>query len=402
MPRISGIPELRDGDFTYSQTGSVEVHTVIITAEVISIFYLLCLFLNMILRKEKHRTATAFILCLGVAVIGVEMDLLSYVLESTSVDPFWLTVVNMCSFFGYDFELMAFAVYVWTIVAEKEPVSQSFVRFIRIACLIDILFVTVGTVTGKLFRIEDGNFVTGPWYNLGGVMGFVILVSLLVFAVKKRKTAGSTPVIFVVIFFVITYTSIFVTLFTGIDSYMYVCMSLIMLLVYIILQTGEIEQGQLRERIMFELSTTDVLTKLNNRRAFETALTELSDASSVGVIFCDVNGLKTANDNLGHAAGDALLLRFSELLREHFSPSDIFRISGDEFIVLRPDAGEDEFSSGVNRLRSAVAGQQDIASVGSALGSGADALALVSAAEKDMYSDKKSYYERYGLDRRRT
>ena len=44
----------------------------------------------------------------------------------------------------------------------------------------------------------------------------------------------------------------------------------------------------------------------------------------------------------------------------------------------------------------------DPASDGSALGSGADALALVSAAEKDMYSDKKSYYERHGLDRRRT
>lgn len=378
------------------------MHTVIITAEVISIFYLLSLFISMLLRKEKHHTTTAFILCLGVAVIGVEMDLLSYVLEHTSADPFWLTVVNMFSFFGYDFELMAFAIYVWEIVAEKETVSRSFVRFIRIACLTDILFVTVGTVTGKLFCIEDGNFVTGPWYNLGGVMGFVILVSLLVFSVKKRKTVGSTPVIFVVIFFVITYTSIFVTLFTGIDSYMYVCMSLIMLLVYIILQTGEIEQGQLRERIMFELSTTDVLTKLNNRRAFENVLAESAEHSSIGVIFCDVNGLKTANDNLGHAAGDALLLRFSELLGEHFSPSEIFRISGDEFVVLQPDAGEDEFRSGVDDLRSVVAGQQDIASVGSALGSGADALALVSAAEKDMYSDKKSYYERHGLDRRRT
>ena len=57
---------------------------------------------------------------------------------------------------------------------------------------------------------------------------------------------------------------------------MYVCMSLVMMLSYIILQTGEIEKGQLREKIMFEMSTTDVLTKHGNRRSFENALIELS------------------------------------------------------------------------------------------------------------------------------
>ena len=378
------------------------MHTAIIVAEALSILYLLILLFSMLRGEKKHRTAIVFILCLVVAITGVGMDLLSYVLEYTSVNNFWLTVVNMLSFFGYDFELMAFAIYVWTIVAEKGEVSQRFVRFINTACMADILFVIAGTVTGKLFRIEDGNFVTGSWYNLGGVAGFIVLFSLLVFAVKKRRTVGSTPLVFVVIFFVITYTSIFITLFTGIDSYMYVCMSLVMMLVYSILQRGEIEQGQMRERIMFELSTTDALTELNNRRAFENAVAEPADCSCFGVIFCDVNGLKATNDNLGHAAGDALLQRFSDLLRQHFSPSDIFRISGDEFVVLRPDAKEDMFLSEVEKLRAAIAAQADIASVGCACGSGANILALVSVAEKNMYSDKKAYYERHGFNRRRS
>ena len=158
----------------------------------------------------------------------------------------------------------------------------------------------------------------------------------------------------------------------------------------------------MRERIMFELSNTDDLTKLNNRRAFENALTETAADPGIGAVFCDVNGLKATNDGLGHAAGDALLLRFSELLQKHFLFSEVFRISGDEFVVLRRNVDEDTFFSGVDEFRSAVKARKDLASVGCAYGRGARVLDLVSAAEKDMYTDKKAYYERKGIDRRRT
>ena len=377
------------------------MHTAIVAAETVCVLNLIVLLISKLHGEKTHPTSAAFIACLGLAVFGVGMDLLSYVLEGTSDNAFLLVVVNMFSFLGYDFELAAFSVYIWTMVAEKGNGSRGFVRFIICICLADILFVVVGTISGQLFSIQNGAFVTGPLYNFGGVMGFIVLVSLLIFAVKNRKDVGNTPFIFVVIFFVITYTSIFVTLFTGIDSYMYVCMSLVMLLVYIILQTGEIEHGQIRERIILEMSTTDVLTGLNNRRAFENRVDELQDHTGVGAIFCDINGLKTTNDNQGHAAGDALLQHFAELLREQFSFSDIFRISGDEFVVLQPDIHEDLFVSVVATLRNTISRQQDIASVGCAIGN-ENVLTLVSKAEKDMYADKRSYYVRHGLDRRRT
>lgn len=150
------------------------------------------------------------------------------------------------------------------------------------------------------------------------------------------------------------------------------------------------------------MSTTDILTKLNNRRAFENALKETEANPSVGVVFCDVNGLKATNDNLGHSAGDALLLRFTELLRKHFLFSEIFRISGDEFVVLRQNVDENEFFADVDEFRHAIDAQQDIASVGCTCGSGSNILDLVVIAEKDMYADKKAYYERYGMERRRT
>lgn len=378
------------------------MHTAIIVAEALSILYLLILLFSMLRTGEKHRTSVAFTVCLGVAVIGVGTDLLSYALEYTTSNHFWLTVINMFSFFGYDFELMAFAVYICMIISEKEKAPLSFIRFIGILCLVDILFTSIGSVTGKLFLIEDGNFIAGPWYDLLGVIGFIVLGSLFVFAIKKRKAVGNKPVIFVVIFFIVTYTLIFVSLITELESYIYVGMSFVMMLVYLILQRGEIENGQMRERIMFEISTTDVLTKLNNRLAYENALVEASAVSSIGVIFCDVNGLKTANDTLGHAAGDALLQHFSDILKKYFSSSDIFRISGDEFVVLLQNVKEDDFAADVGSLKKVIADEKDIASVGYASGSGSDVLELISVAEKDMYSDKEAYYKHYGLDRRRT
>lgn len=236
------------------------MHTVIIVAETFSILYLLILFFGLVHSREKQRTAVMFGVCLLVAVGGVGVDLLSYVLEYTFVNSFWLIVVNMLAFVGYDFELMAFAIYVWTIVSEKEKVSWIFVRYINGLCLADVLFVLIGTLNGKLFYIENGNFIEGSWYNYGGIIGFIVLTSLLIFAVKKRKSVGYKPTMFVAIFFVSTYVPIFITFFTGIEPYTYVCMSLIMLLVYIILQTGEIEQGKLHERIACETAASRAKT----------------------------------------------------------------------------------------------------------------------------------------------
>lgn len=236
------------------------MHTVIIVAETFSILYLLILFFGLVHSREKQRTAVMFGVCLLVAVGGVGVDLLSYVLEYTFVNSFWLIVVNMLAFVGYDFELMAFAIYVWTIVSEKEKISWVFVRYINGLCLADVLFVLIGTLNGKLFYIENGNFIEGSWYNYGGITGFIVLTSLLIFAVKKRKSVGYKPTMFVAIFFVSTYVPIFITFFTGIEPYTYVCMSLIMLLVYIILQTGEIEQGKLHERIACETAASRAKT----------------------------------------------------------------------------------------------------------------------------------------------
>ena len=65
----------------------------------------------------------------------------------------------------------------------------------------------------------------------------------------------------------------------------------------------------------------------------ETAIID-GEAGEFGVIVCDVNGLKKINDTLGHKAGDEYIRSACQMLCEYFKHSPVFRVGGDEFVVL--------------------------------------------------------------------
>ncbi len=106
-------------------------------------------------------------------------------------------------------------------------------------------------------------------------------------------------------------------------------------------RTAELERANEDIR---QLSVTDELTGLNNRRGFyylaEPALyAARRDGHSCLLAFIDVDGLKGVNDDKGHLVGDALIVDVAEVLRATLHPSDIVaRMGGDEFCVLITDA----------------------------------------------------------------
>jgi diguanylate cyclase (GGDEF)-like protein len=98
------------------------------------------------------------------------------------------------------------------------------------------------------------------------------------------------------------------------------------------------DRKQMEDRLR-EMSLYDGLTGLYNRSFFEEEIQRLSDERycPMGIIVCDINGLKLINDTMGHTYGDELLQAFAELLQRCFRGSDITaRIGGDEFAVLLP------------------------------------------------------------------
>ncbi|MEP6883913.1 MAG: GGDEF domain-containing protein [Gammaproteobacteria bacterium] len=101
------------------------------------------------------------------------------------------------------------------------------------------------------------------------------------------------------------------------------------------------------ERELRDVSLTDELTKIHNRRAFyvlgEHALREATRRRRrLTVLYFDLNGLKKVNDSLGHHVGSQLLIQAANLLRANFRSSDIVaRVGGDEFAVVAGEGGND-------------------------------------------------------------
>ena len=108
---------------------------------------------------------------------------------------------------------------------------------------------------------------------------------------------------------------------------------------------------QNEERLQY-ISRHDPLTGLLNRSSFEDALTrlEMSPVLPLAVIVLDLDGLKMVNDTLGHPSGDALLRAAATIIREAAPPdAEVFRIGGDEFSILLPQADQEAVSD-INRI----------------------------------------------------
>ncbi len=108
------------------------------------------------------------------------------------------------------------------------------------------------------------------------------------------------------------------------------------------------------------LATHDGLTGVANRRQVLDRFATMADASevSMGIVFCDVDGLKAINDTYGHAAGDAVLTAVAERLALAIrSYDDVGRIGGDEFVVLLDRiTSREDLRAVAEKLRVSVAG----------------------------------------------
>lgn len=141
------------------------------------------------------------------------------------------------------------------------------------------------------------------------------------------------------------------------------------------------------------LSFDDHLTGVQNRHALNEYFEKNRYFENTGIIYCDVLGLKRVNDILGHYAGDELLKRASRCLQSSFRKNDIYRIGGDEFLVICKGIKEDVFHRRVQELKGKMGEFKAMMSLGAVWKHYFDNPNHVLAeADALMYKEKKEYY----------
>lgn len=161
------------------------------------------------------------------------------------------------------------------------------------------------------------------------------------------------------------------------------------------------------------LGTHDVLTRTLNRSFYADELNRLERKGPlpVTIIIADLNGLKAANDELGHAAGDALLRRAGEVFDSLVDkPASVSRIGGDEFAVLLPGTDAIVGEAVLASLKELIEINNQFhpdaplsLSVGIATSRPGDRLEqVVKRADMKMLHAKRMYYLRANRSRRKT
>lgn len=118
----------------------------------------------------------------------------------------------------------------------------------------------------------------------------------------------------------------------------------------------DITERKLAEERLKYLSQNDILTGLFNRGYFEEEMKHLEDVDiPVGIIVCDIDGLKLINDTLGHKTGDELLVAASKAIKAVFNDEVIVaRVGGDEFTVILPLIGIARLEEAAKRIHTEI------------------------------------------------
>ncbi len=157
----------------------------------------------------------------------------------------------------------------------------------------------------------------------------------------KCKTVQIVPI----------YSNGIVTYFMGVDNSKRFMKDLTLLRSVLLFVVDDIKKDKIMKQLE-HLSYTDILTGLSNRNKYLERLEDIniSKLSSLGYVHVNINALKRMNELYGEKYGDNALKQVAEILSKYIK-SDLFRISGDEFIALCPDIGHKDFESLISKLR---------------------------------------------------
>ena len=153
---------------------------------------------------------------------------------------------------------------------------------------------------------------------------------------------------------------------------------------------------------MKEIYRQDSLTGLLNRNAYDSDVEQLrsADIGAVVCVYADMIGLHEVNNHLGHKQGNRMLCEFADAARAFFGDDRLYRIGGDEFVIISSAHTEAQTRKQLNYMRERLHTQGCEISVGVASSeSTSDLPKTIEQAENEMRREKKEYYVRGGSKR---
>jgi len=240
----------------------------------------------------------------------------------------------------------------------------------------------ISIFTGIVFSLdENGSLHRGalgylPYIMVGGYC------ALLVFILLRRSNKRYTeifPIIFLCFSFV---CGLLLPFALGKDYSRIFCTNMVIaIFIYYVFS-------------ILQLTEKDSLTGLMNRQAFYASVE--SDAKNItALVSIDMNGLKTINDSKGHAAGDKALQSVAIcFLKSITSKNTVYRIGGDEFVILCRHSGEDEVKQLIERIQKNLSKTEYKCAVGYSFHpDGSETIDdMLKESDEKMYEDKKAFY----------
>ena len=153
---------------------------------------------------------------------------------------------------------------------------------------------------------------------------------------------------------------------------------------------------------MKEIYRQDSLTGLLNRNAYDSDVEQLrsADIGAVVCVYADMIGLHEVNNHLGHKQGNRMLCEFADAARAFFGDDRLYRIGGDEFVIISSAHTKAQTRKQLNYMRERLHTQGCEISVGVASSeSTSDLPKIIEQAENEMRREKKEYYVQGGSKR---
>lgn len=266
--------------------------------------------------------------------------------------------------------------------------KQKWHIFIPAILLTIVDFISIPT--GIVFRLDEtGTMKRGPLGLLPYVVVGIYCVLLIVLMIR-HSSKQSTELVPIIYFCFAFFSGIILPFLIGKGYAQLFCATIaISVFVYYVFS-------------ILQVTKKDPLTGLLNRQAFYSDISSEPEEISA-IISIDMNGLKIINDTEGHAAGDKAISTIAScFLRAAKRKQSVYRVGGDEFVVVCRKVSEEEVLDLTRRIQEQVKDTPYSCSVGYCYSSDGKRPIdeLISESDANMYAEKQLYYKENNITSR--